>query len=153
MTFVVRALGSADASTVNVTLPGPLPLPGLIAIHDTESVAVHEQPAVVVIVTVAVPPAPAIVTLVGVTEYPQAPACVTVTAVPATVNVPVRDEVDVFAAAAKVVLPEPLPVAPLLIESQAALLVADQVQPVVVVTAEVCEPPDAPMLAVVGDTE
>jgi hypothetical protein len=68
MTLVVRALGSADASTVNVTVSEPLPLAGLIEIHETESVAVHEQGAVVVIVTVEVPPAPAIVTLVGVTE-------------------------------------------------------------------------------------
>ena len=82
----------------------------------------------------------------------QAPSCVTVTVAPATVNVPVRDDVEVFAAAAKVVLPLPVPVAPLLMESQAALLAADQVQPVVVVTAELCEPPDAPTLAVVGDT-
>jgi hypothetical protein len=67
VTFVVRALGSADASTVNVAVPEPLLLAGLIEIHETASVVVHEQPAVVVIVTVAVPPAPAIVTLVGVT--------------------------------------------------------------------------------------
>ena len=67
VTFVVRARGSADASTVNVAVPEPLLLAGLIEIHGTESVVVHEQPAVVVIVTVAVPPAPAIVTLVGVT--------------------------------------------------------------------------------------
>jgi hypothetical protein len=58
----------------------------------------------------------------------------------------------VFAVAANVVLPLPLPVAPLLIESHVALLVDDQVHPVVVVTVELCEPPDAPMLAVVGDT-
>ena len=82
----------------------------------------------------------------------QAPACVTVTVAPATVKVPVRDDVEVFAAATKVLLPEPLPVAPLPIESQAALLVADQVQPVVVVTAAVSEPPAAPTEAVVGAT-
>ena len=68
VTFVVRALGSADESTVNVTVPEPLPLAGVIEIHETESVAVHAQLPVVVIVTVDVPPAPAIVTLVGVTE-------------------------------------------------------------------------------------
>ena len=62
---VVRALVSVDDATVNVAVPEPLPLAGLIEIQETADAVVHAQPAVVVIVTVAVPPTPAIVTLVG----------------------------------------------------------------------------------------
>jgi hypothetical protein len=42
---------------VYVTVPLPVPLAPLVIVsHEDDSVAVHEQPAVVVTVTVAVPP-------------------------------------------------------------------------------------------------
>ena len=57
------------------------------------------------------------------------PLCVTVTVCPATVSVPTRCAVDVFAVALKVTVPFPLPLAPPLTLSQPALLVAVQAHP------------------------
>jgi hypothetical protein len=71
-----------------------------------------------------------------------AAACVTVYVCPAIVSVPVRCEPLGFAPMLKFVEPLPLPVAPLVTVIHAALLVADHVQPVGVVTAE--EPVVAP---------
>ena len=64
-----------------------------------------------------------------------------------------RLAVDVFAAMLKLTVPVPLPVAPAVIVIHAALLVADQAQPVPAVT--VAEPvvAAAPADCVVGDTE
>jgi hypothetical protein len=62
-------------------------------------VAVHAQPVVVVTVAVLDPAAATGFSVVGATLNVQgAPCCVTVTVCPATVNVPVRGEVEVFAA-------------------------------------------------------
>jgi hypothetical protein len=62
--------------------------------------AVHVQPAVVVSVSLEAPPLGPIDGLVGDTVKVQpTPLCVTVTVCPAIVIVPVRDDVDVFAAA------------------------------------------------------
>ncbi len=59
----------------------------------------HAQPLVVVTVTLAAPPLALGDGLVGETVNEHgAAACVTVTVWPATVIVPVRDEVDVFVA-------------------------------------------------------
>jgi hypothetical protein len=63
-------------------------------------VAVHVQPVLVVMVSVAAPPLAVAVGLVGDTVNAHgAAACVTVTVTPAIVIVPVRDVVSVFAAA------------------------------------------------------
>jgi hypothetical protein len=60
---------------------------------------------------------------------------VTVNVLPAIVMVPVRDDVDVLAATLKATVPLPVPLAPLVIASQAALLVAVQPQVLPAVTA------------------
>jgi hypothetical protein len=82
-------------------VPLPLPLaPAVTVIHETLLVAVHAQPVPAVTVTLPVPPADVRFCDVGDTlNVHGAPAWVTVTVVPATVNVPVRLAVDVFAAA------------------------------------------------------
>jgi hypothetical protein len=74
-------------------------LPLVIVIQLALLVAVQLQPeADVVTETLAGPPAAPLVGFVGLTVKPQEPACVTVTVWPATVSVPVRPDVDVFAA-------------------------------------------------------
>jgi hypothetical protein len=72
---------------------------------------------------------------------------------PATVSVPVRDAVEVLAATTKPTTPFPLPEAPLVTVIQAALLVADQAQPLVVVTATVELSPAAGEFPHAGATE
>jgi hypothetical protein len=62
-------------------------------------VAVHVQPPVVVTVSLEGPPLAGIEGLVGETLNAHGAACVTVTVIPATVIVPVREDVNVFAAA------------------------------------------------------
>ena len=133
-------------------LPEPLP-PLLIDSHVALLVAVHAQLLVVVTEAVAVPPLAARLCVVGDTVKLQAPAWVIVTAWPAIVSVPVRELVDVFAAALKATVPGPVPVPPLEIVSQVAPLVAVQPQPAAVVTVEEPGPPAAVTACVVGDTE
>ena len=67
------------------------------------------------------------------------------------VKVPVRGDVTVFAAMEKATVPLPLPLAPDVIVIQAALLVAVQLQPVVVETVELLELAAAVGLNEVGD--
>ena len=77
----------------------PLPLaPAVTVIQVALLVAVQAQPVVVVTVTVAVPPPAAGVADVGDTVKLQGAASVTVIVCPATVKVPVREVVPVFAA-------------------------------------------------------
>jgi hypothetical protein len=79
--------------------------------------------------------------------------CVTVRVWPATVTVPARLAVAVFAATFNVTVPPPLPLAGLTVIHVAAL-VAVQVQPVAVVTVAEAVPPAATTDAVVvGATE
>ena len=68
------------------------------------------------------------------------------------VKVPVRGDVAVFAAMENATVPLPLPLAPAVIVSQVALLVAVQVQPVAVVTVALLVPATAVGLSEVGDT-
>jgi hypothetical protein len=75
-----------------------------------------------------------------------AAACVTVKVCPATVSVALRVDVVVFAATLKLTLPLPEPVAPVAMLAHAALLVAVQEHPVLVVTATDPEPPAAAKL-------
>ena len=60
-----RAVDCEDAATVRVSVPEPLPLAGPTEIQVAPLDAVHEQPLVVVTVSAAFPPAPAIDTVVG----------------------------------------------------------------------------------------
>ena len=63
---------------------------------------------------------------------------------PATVSVAVRDAVVVFADTLKLTVPFPLPLAPMITVTHAALLVAVHEHPAAVVTATVPEPPEDP---------
>ena len=65
---------------------------------------------------------------------------------------PVRGAVAVLAAMVKATVPLPLPLAPDVIVSQESLLVAVQVQPVVVVTLLLLELAGAAGFSAVGDT-
>ena len=67
-------------------------------IHASLLTDVHAQPLVVVTDTLPGPPAAATVCDVGDAVKPQAPLWLTVTVWPATVKVPLRDAVAVFAA-------------------------------------------------------
>ena len=140
------------ALNVTVALPEPEAPPVTLS-HAALLAAVHEHPAAVVTAVVEAPPAEVSVREVGETPKVQLiPFCVTVTVCPATVSVPVRWAVDVFAVALKVTVPLPLPLAPPLMVSQAALLVAAHVQPLAAVTAVVDEPAAEVNVDEVGDT-
>ena len=73
-----------------------------------------------------------------------AAACVTVKVCPATLSVPVRADVAVFAVAEKLTVPFPLPGEPAVIASQDAPLVAVHAQPAAALT--VTEPVEAAAL-------
>jgi hypothetical protein len=82
-------------------VPLALPLPPLVTVNQLVLlVAVHEQPLVVVTVLLPGPPLLANDALVGETVKAHAAASVIVTACPATVSVPLREEPVVFAATA-----------------------------------------------------
>lgn len=87
-------------AAVNPTLPEPVPLVPLeIVTHDAPLAAVQLHPAVVVTITVPLPPAAVSDWLVGEIVYEQgAAAWVTVNVLLPIVNVPVRETVPVFAA-------------------------------------------------------
>jgi hypothetical protein len=128
-----------------VTVPDPVPLaPLVIDIQDTELDAVQLQPAAVVTPTVAVPAAPVTDAAVGDTVKAQGtPACVTVNVTPAIVRVPVRDEVEVFAATLNVTppFPEVFGPPPAVTVIQDTLLDADQEQSGGIVTDTTRVPP------------
>ena len=125
------------AVALKVTVPLPLPLapplmvsqPGVAGRRSTCSpwprcTAVVDDPA-----------ADVSVREVGETPNVQEmPLWVTVTVWPATVSVPMRCDVDVLAVALKVTVPLPVPLAPPLIVSHAALLVAVHAHPAPAVT-------------------
>lgn len=127
--------------------------PLVIVSHAVLLVAAHPHPVVVVTETLAAPPLLPGVALVGDTvKLQEAAACVIVTVCPATVSVPVRDDVTVFVATEYPTAPLPVPLAPLVTVNQLALLVALQAHPLVVVTETLAAPPLAPGIAIVGDT-
>jgi hypothetical protein len=107
-----------------------------------------------VTVTLCMPPPAGALQLVGVTVNVAVPAaCVTVTACPATIAVALRlVTLDGFAAAVRVTLPPPVPVAALSV-SQGWLLVAIHAASVCdAVTATACVPPTAGAAQLVGVT-
>ena len=142
----------ADASKVTAPLPEPL-APLLMVSQAALLTAVQPQPPGAVTPVVEEPADEVSVAVVGDTpNVHAAPSCVTVTVWPATVSVPTRCAVDVFAVALKVTVPLPLPLAPPLIVSQAALLAEDHVQPLAAVTAVVDEPAAEVSVREVGET-
>lgn len=141
MLTVIVAVRSAGGFFVGryEMVPSPVPLPLVIVSHDALLVAVQEQAADAD--TLNVPPLlfESMVCDGGVTttvHWAPAAACVTTTDWPATVSVAVRDEDDVFGAAATANEPSPVPVAPCVIVSQLTGLVAVQLHVAVVTPTE-----------------
>ena len=127
--------------------------PAVTVIQGAPLVAVQAQPLVEVTAPDPVPALAASDADVGVTPKVQgAPACVTAMIWPPTVSVPLRGVEDVFAVAAAVTLPVPLPLAPLLIVSQGTLEAAVQAQPVPAVTVALRLPPAAATDRLAGAT-
>ena len=139
----VRALDSVLSRAVTVTVPLPEPLAGSTDAQEALLEAAQPQPLGAVTLTDDTPPSALNEMLVVLKVYVQlTPACTMVYVCPATVTVPVRLDVPVFAWTenAAVPLPDPLPEVTVI---QAALLVADQEHPLGAVTAVLAEPPAA----------
>jgi hypothetical protein len=143
------------AVTEYPTRPFPLPLAPLVTvIQVTFDLAVQAQVLGLVTVSVPVDALADGAAVVGDTVKEQvAPACVTVTGLPATVTVADREDVLVFAATLYRTVPLPVPLEPLEIVIQLALSLAVHVQLAVVVT-EIALPvvPAAAGAAAVGET-
>ena len=124
-------------------MPVPEPVrPAESVIHEALVEEVHAHPDCVVTVMVPVPPPGGAVTRSGVTENEQAAlGSVTTKLRPPMVSVALRGELVVLAAALKPTVPGPLPLAPLVIVTHDAPLVAVQLQPVVVPTDTKLLPP------------
>ena len=141
------------AATEYPTLP--LPEPDVEVENVTQLAgldAVHAQPEPAVIAMVPVPEDDVSEALEGERLYPHPAACVMVTAWPATVSTPERDCVVELASTEYDTVPEPEPLAPLVIDIQDTALVAFHVQPAAVVTDTLPVPPAVVALAVVGFT-
>jgi hypothetical protein len=107
--------------------------------------AVHAHVLPAVTATLPVPPAAPSDWLVGVIEYEQGAASVTVNVVPAIVIVPLWALVPVLAAALKATVPLPVPLAPEVTVSQDVLLLtAVHAHAAPAVTATLPVPPAAP---------
>lgn len=112
MTVAERELRLVRGATVNTTLPLPVCVVlGLKLNHDELSKALHVQVLPVTTLIVTVPPAAVKFRLKAGIEYEHAvaPACVMLIVLPATVNVPVREAVPVFAVSENVTTPTPVP--------------------------------------------
>ena len=134
------------ARTLNVTVPLPEPLAPLVTvIHELLETAVHVQPAAVVTV-IGPPPLEAFLpndSLVGLIDYVQPLACVTVCVCPAIEMDPVRSG-PVFAATVNATVPLPVPLAPAVIVIHVSDRVAVHAQPAGLVTPMgVAAPPAA----------
>ena len=143
------------AAIVKATLPLPLPdAPLVTASHGALLVAAHAHPlAALTAIAVPAPPPAGAVCDVGLMVYAQACDCVTVNVCPAIVSVPIRCA-PVFAAALNPTVPPPVLLAPLVIVSHGALLVAVHVHPAAVVTVTGDPaPPDAAIVVLPGAIE
>jgi hypothetical protein len=143
VSVAVREAVVVFGDALKPTVPLPVPLDPLTTLtHPALLAAVHPQPAVVVTATLPDPPAAANACDAGemLNEHPT-PDWVTVKVRPATVSVALRCAVAVVAATANVTMPLPAPVAPVLIDSQVALLAAVQAQPAPADTAMLPVPP------------
>jgi hypothetical protein len=131
------------AAALKATVPFPEPLdPPVTVTQLAPLVAVHAHPVSVVTATLPVPPAaPTACVDDEVLNEQLAPDCVTVKVLPAIVNVPVRDDVVVAAATAKLTVPLPEPEAPPVTANHDALLAALHAHPEPAVTATLPLPP------------
>ena len=133
-------------ATVKLTEPVPEPVaPAVTVIQVTPLTAVQEQPVVVVTVVDSSAPAAGTDWLDGEIEYEHpAGSCVTVNACPAIVNVPLRCDELVLAAALNATVPFPLPLAPLVtVNHDVLLLTPVHAHPAGAVTAVDPVPPPA----------
>ena len=133
----------------------PLPVPDVAVENVTQLAglcAVHAQPEPAVMAMLPVPEVDATEALDGEMLYPHPAACVMVTAWPATVSTPERDCEVAFVATEYDTVPDPVPLAPDVIDIQDTALEAFHVQPAAVVTETLPVPPAVAALAVVGLT-
>jgi hypothetical protein len=153
---VLRDDPAVLAVNENNTVPSPEPeAPVVMVSQRTFSVAVHEQPDEALTVTAPLPDADGRFCVVGVTlnvQFDDPAACDTDTVCPAIVAVVERVLVVVFCAAVSVTVPLPVPVAPFVIVSHEAPLVAVHVQAEVVLTTADSAPPAAGADRLAGDT-
>src|SRR3954470_24958406 len=141
-----RATAGLAAATM-LTAPLPLPLlPDEMVSQDALLLAVHAQPAPAETLTLAEPPAAGTVKPDGPSPIVHPLPWVTVKVWPAIVNVPDRTP-PVVPATLYCTVPLPFPLAPEVIESQDALVVAVHAQPAPLVRPTLPVPPDAGMLA------
>jgi hypothetical protein len=141
--------GGVTASTLNVTVPLPVPLAlDVMVIHESLLTAVQPQPPVAVIVIVPLPPSFSTLKLVGLMANAH-PACETVNVCPAMVSV-VEREPPVLGATSKPTAPFPVPLEPEVTDTHEAVLVAVHVQPVAVEIVIVPLPPSFSTLKLVG---
>ena len=128
-------------ATENCTVPLPVPLPPeVIVIHESWLAAVQPQPAPLDTSKLPEPPDDATFVAAGEIEKAQPLPWFTVNVRPATVMVPDRGP-PVIEAALNPTFPGPDPLAPDVMVSQDALLVAVQGHPVAVATSMLPLPP------------
>ena len=125
--------------------------PAVIDNHGALLLALHAQPAPLVTVMLPVPPCAGTLADVGSIVDVQPLPCDTVTVCPAMVSMAERGPPGV-AAAVNCTVPLPAPLAPAVMDSQGALLLALQAQSAPVVTLMLPLPPVAAMLVLVGVT-
>ena len=153
-----RGVWSVLAATENCTVPLPVPdAPAVIDSHGTLAVADHAQPVPVVTSTEPVVlDAPTDCELAD-REYvhgvDDTPDWVTVNVWPAIVAVPVRAAEDPLAATVIPTAPSPAPLAPAVIVSHGAWLVAVHSQPPPASTVSETGPPAAAIDWLVDDRE
>jgi hypothetical protein len=149
----VRDAVDVLAAVEKLTVPLPAPVaPAVTVIQLSLLTAVQLQP--VGAVTAVLPVAPPEATDCDVGEIVSVhviPACVTVNVLPAIVSVPVRDDVELFAAVEKLTVPFPEPVAPEVTVIQPTLLAAVQLHAAGAVTAVLPVPPADATLCDVGE--
>jgi hypothetical protein len=152
-TVKVADRGLVPVYVAAVAVNEPLPLrPALTVSHEAELLVVQAQPDVVVTLPEADPPLTPRLMAVGVTEKLHAGAgCVTVTVLPATVNVAEREVGPVLAVA--VAVNEPPPVRPAVtVSHEGSELLVVQAQADVVLTVPAREPPATAIDMEVGVT-
>jgi hypothetical protein len=140
------------ASTVNCTVPDPVPeAPLVTVIHGALLVAVQGQPPLAVTATVALPPPTTKGCVDGAIVNVHPPSWFTVTVRPPIVAVPLRTG-PVFAWNSSCTVPFPVPLAPFRTPIHEALLVALHVHSAPVVTATSWVPADDGAAIVSGAT-
>src|SRR4051794_6321658 len=129
MVSVAARATDGFAAATTITLPLPLPLlPEVIDSHGALLLAVHAQPGPADTLTFDEPPAAGMVTPAAPPPTWHPLVGFTVNVWPPMVSVPVREPAW-LAAALTCTVPLPLPLAPAVIDSHDALLVAVHVQP------------------------